>query len=52
MTCVMAQQKITGEIVDADGFAIPMASAMYKGHHVAAVSDALGKFTIDRHEGW
>lgn len=52
LTCVMAQQKITGEIVDADGFAIPMASAMYKGHHVAAVSDALGKFTIDRHEGW
>ena len=48
----VAQQKITGEIVDTDGFAIPMASAMYKGHHVAAVSDIEGHFTIDRHEGW
>ena len=47
-----AQQKITGEIVDTDGFAIPLASAMYKGHHVAAVSDIEGHFTIERHEGW
>ena len=46
----MAQ--ITGEIVDEDGYAIPNASAIYKGHHVAVVSDINGKFSIERHEGW
>lgn len=44
--------QITGEIVDVDGYAIPYASAMYKGHHIAAASDIEGKFTIERHEGW
>ena len=46
----MAQ--ITGEIVDEDGIAIPYASATYKGHHIASVSDINGGFTIERHEGW
>ena len=51
---VSAQQKITGEVVDADGYAIPLASAMYKGHHVAVVSDIvkpLGIRRIDRMKG-
>ena len=52
VVAVNAQQKITGEVVDNDGYAIPLASAMYKGHHVAVVSDLDGKFTIDRHDGW
>ena len=29
-----------------------MASAIYKGHHVAEASDMEGKFSIARHEGW
>ena len=49
---VYAFAQITGEIVDEDGYAIPNASAIYKGHHVAVVSDINGKFTIERHEGW
>jgi len=49
---VSAKAQITGEIVDEDGFAIPNASAIYKGHHVAAVSDINGRFKIARHEGW
>ena len=48
----MSAQKISGVIVDDDGEAIPFASAMYKGHHVAVASDIDGNFTIDRHEGW
>lgn len=47
-----ANAQITGEIVDTDGYAIPFASAMYKGNHVAAASDIEGKFSISRHEGW
>lgn len=47
-----AKAQIIGEIVDEDGFAIPNASAIYKGHHVAAVSDINGRFTIARNEGW
>ena len=52
-TCVYAQEVITGEILDADdGYAIPYASASYRGHHVAVSSDGMGKFTIERHNGW
>ncbi len=47
-----AKAQIIGEIVDVDGFAIPSASILYKGHHVAEVSDIEGKFSIARHEGW
>ena len=47
-----AHAQITGEIVDGDGYAIPYASVMYKGHHVAVVSDMEGRFSITRHEGW
>ena len=47
-----AKAQITGKIVDKDGYAIPYASAMYKGHHIAAASDITGAFRIERHEGW
>src|SRR5574344_55957 len=53
LSCLeIAEAQITGTIVDKDGYAIPYASAMYKGHHIAAVSDIEGKFTIERHAGW
>ena len=48
----VAHAQITGVIVDEDGYAIPFASVMYKGRHVAVVSDIEGKFNIARHEGW
>ena len=49
-TLVKAQ--ITGEIYDEDGYPIPLASAIYRGHHVAEASDLNGRFSIARHEGW
>ena len=49
---VSINAQITGEIVDKDGYAIPYASAIYKGHHIATASDMNGAFTIERHEGW
>jgi len=50
---LQAQQQITGVVVDAEtGEVIPMASLIYKGHNVAKVADADGRFAITRHEGW
>lgn len=49
-TTVKAQ--ITGEIYDTDGYPIPLASAVYKGHHIAEASNLEGKFKIARHNGW
>lgn len=45
-------QQIMGEVVDTNGYAIPYVSVMYKGNHVASVTDIEGKFTIDKHAGW
>ena len=45
--------QITGEIIDAtDGGPVPYASAVYKGNKTAVASNAEGKFTIQRHNGW
>ena len=52
LTTVVSAQRITGEIYDSDGYPIPLASAIYKGHHVAEASDINGKFSIARHNGW
>ena len=54
LSVVLAQaQQIRGVVTDAEtGDSIPMVSVVYKGHHVAVVSDVSGRFTIDRHEGW
>ena len=54
LTVVLAHaQQIRGVVTDAEtGDSIPMVSVVYKGHHVAVVSDVSGRFTIDRHEGW
>ena len=54
LSVVLAQaQQIRGVVTDAEtGDSIPMVSVIYKGHHVAVVSDVSGRFTIDRHERW
>lgn len=49
---ISVKAQITGEIYDSDGYPIPLASAIYKGHHVAEASDLNGKFKIARHNGW
>ena len=50
---VVNGQRITGVVTDAEtGDSIPMASVVYKGHHVATVSSVSGQYSIDRHEGW
>jgi len=49
---MMAQQKITGNVIDEDGFAVPYASVQYKGHKIAVSSDGEGRFTIEKHPGW
>ena len=49
----LGAQQITGVITDAEtGEAIPFASVVYQGHHVAVISDVNGQYTIPRHEGW
>lgn len=45
-------QKITGQVVDNEGYAIPYASITYRGHHIAVSSDIDGKFSIEKHPGW
>lgn len=52
--CILSAmaQKITGQVVDKDGYAIPYASITYRGHHIAVSSDIDGKFSIDKHPGW
>ena len=49
---VMAQQKISGRVIDVDGFAVPYASVQYRGHRIAVSSDGEGRFSIEKHEGW
>ena len=47
-----AQQYVKGVITDADtGEPLPYASAVYKGHNVAVISDLEGQFSIARHAG-
>ncbi|MBR1411359.1 MAG: carboxypeptidase-like regulatory domain-containing protein, partial [Prevotella sp.] len=49
----ISAQQIRGYITDAEtGDSIPFASVVYKGHHIAVVSDIQGLYTINRHEGW
>ena len=49
----LSAQQITGFVFDEEtGDSIPYARVLYKGHHIAVVSDTGGRFTIARHEGW
>ena len=54
LICIVSAmaQKITGQVVDKDGYAIPYASITYRGHHIAVSSDIDGKFSIEKHPGW
>ena len=46
-------QTIVGHVVDeATGENLGFASVQYKDHHVAAITDLNGRFTIERHKGW
>ena len=49
---MVAHAQLMGEITDEDGYAIPHASVVYKGHSIAVTSDIKGKFSIVRNEGW
>ncbi len=49
----LCAQQLSGVVIDAEtGEPIPYASAIYRGHNVAKVSDINGQFSIDRHAGW
>ena len=48
---MMAQQKITGRVIDEDGYPVSYASVQYKGHKIAVSSDGQGKFTIEKKTG-
>ncbi len=46
-------QQITGTITDEEtGEPIAFASVVYKGHHIAVISNIDGIYKINRHEGW
>ncbi|MBQ9204403.1 MAG: carboxypeptidase-like regulatory domain-containing protein [Prevotella sp.] len=48
-----AQRQISGVITDAEnGDSIPYASVVYRGHHVAVISNIDGEYAITRHQGW
>ena len=45
--------QISGVVIDAEtGDTLLYPSASYKGHHVAVSGNAMGKYSIARHEGW
>ena len=54
LSCLpLSAQQIKGTITDGEtGETIPYASVVYKGHHVAVISDIDGVYSIGRHEGW
>ncbi len=54
LLCISLQaQQITGTITDEEtGEAIPFASVVYKGHHIAVISNIDGVYKVNRHEGW
>ena len=45
--------QIRGVVIDAEkGDTILYPSATYRGHHVAVSGNAMGEYTIERHNGW
>ena len=53
LVAMACHAQISGYVTDAEtGDSIPYASVVYKGHHVAVVSNGEGHYTIARHEGW
>ncbi len=50
---IAANAQIRGVVTDAEsGEPIPSVSVMYKGHHLAAVGNLEGVYSIVRREGW
>ena len=50
---LIARAQVTGVVVDREsGDTIPFASLIYKGHHISAVGEVDGTFSIERHNGW
>jgi hypothetical protein len=50
---VSIKAQIHGVIIDAaTGDTLMYPSVSYKGHHVAVSGNAMGAYTIERHEGW
>ena len=50
---LLVQAQITGVVVDeSDGVPVPYATVQYKGNNVSAVADGMGRFRIERHNGW
>ena len=53
VTMTVNAQKISGVVVDAEtGDTLLYPSASYRGHHVAVSGNAMGAYTIQRHNGW
>ena len=53
LSLTIQAQKLTGRITDAEtGEEIPYASVVYKGHHLAVISDIEGYYSIAKHLGW
>lgn len=45
--------QIRGVVIDAEkGDTILYPSATYRGHHIAVSGNAMGEYTIERHNGW
>lgn len=53
VTMTVNAQKISGVVVDAEtGDTLLYPSASYRGHHVAVSGNAMGAYSIPRHNGW
>ena len=53
MMPLLVQAQITGVVVDeSDGVPVSYATVQYKGNNVSAVADGMGRFRIERHNGW
>ena len=52
-TAAAHQQQITGVVTDDEtGDSIGFASVVYEGHHISAIANAMGAYSIGRHIGW
>lgn len=50
---ISVRGQISGVVTDAEtGDTLLYPSASYKGHHVAVSGNAMGEYSIERHEGW
>lgn len=53
MVSVVMLAQLSGVVVDAqDGGPVPYATVQYKGNSVATKADGMGRFRIERHNGW